>query len=375
MVRKRLFSWVLAAAVLTASLPAAMPMAWAANGKIETGGKTPPQAAEETGGEINGKTPPETEGKRVLSDGEAAADEGAVLTEVSRIKTILDQLYGPDAPYGSEYDFVAGEVDPLTLIGSDGEKKNPKEQEMIDSMSGDGKSMSGDAGGKSAPPPGEKTPASSVSNIFEDVSSDQYFFEAIVWAVTLGITNGTTPTTFSPQRTCTRAQIITFLWRANQSPESTGVFPFPDVNPESDYGKAAHWAYKRGLVLDDKFRGDTPCTRAEAVTYLWKLDGGIASYRSSFSDVPPTESYAAAVAWAVNAGITKGTSDTTFSPNNTCTRGQIMTFLYRDFLYRLSAAMYTAEGQSADAQQADAVPGTLVYHESDAAEPVTLKDR
>ena len=215
-----------------------------------------------------------------------------------------------------------------------------------------------------------------MSNIFEDVSSGQYFFEAVVWAVTLGITNGTSPTTFSPAKTCTRAQIITFLWRANGSPVFTSANPFPDVNPDSDFGKAAHWAYKRGLVLDDLFRGDTPCTRADAVTYLWKLDGGSATQRSAFVDVPSWESYSQAVAWAVDAGITKGTSDTTFSPNTTCTRGQIVTFLYRDFLYHLSANMHTAEGQSASSTLpgAEFSTDTLVYHEDDTITATLLKN-
>lgn len=347
MVGKRLFGCALALALLASAPPTGQ----------AAGGKTPPPAAE---GKL-ASLPAEEAG--VPSGGEG------VVTEVSNIKTILDQLYGSESEYGPEYNFVAGEPDPLLAIQSDGQKKepdrhNPKER-PIDEMSTNNR------------PPKQETPlapVASVTGLFEDVSQEQYFYEAVVWAVSVGITNGTTSTTFSPAKTCTRAQIITFLWRNDKSPVYTSPNPFPDVNPDSDYGKAAHWAYKRGLVLDEKFRGDTPCTRADAVTYLWKLNGGPVQPRCAFTDVPDWESYAYAVAWAVGVGITKGTTESTFSPYTTCTRGQIVTFLYRDFLYKLNASRCAVEGQSAAPPPEGFVSGTLPYQEGGADVTTLLQE-
>ncbi len=164
---------------------------------------------------------------------------------------------------------------------------------------------------------------------FSDVKTGSYCADAVVWAVEKGITNGTTATTFSPNATCTTAQILTFLWRANGSPEMSGTNPFSDVAPGSFCYEAALWAAKKGLVSGSTFNGNAPCTRAATVTYLWKLAGKPAG-SANFSDVPAGASYAQAAAWAVREGITTGTTATTFSPNSTCTRGQIVTFLYRD---------------------------------------------
>lgn len=165
---------------------------------------------------------------------------------------------------------------------------------------------------------------------FLDIQASAYYCEPVLWAVEQGITSGTSATTFSPNNTCTNAQILTFLWRANNSPEPGISNPFSNVSSSSYYYKAALWAYEKGLVSENSFNADTSCTRAMAVTYLWKLAGSPASGGNSFSDVSSSASYAQAVAWAVNRGITSGTSATTFSPNTACTRGQIMTFLYRN---------------------------------------------
>ncbi len=172
--------------------------------------------------------------------------------------------------------------------------------------------------------------ADSTVGGFSDVKTGSYCADAVAWAVEKGITNGTTATTFSPNATCTTAQILTFLWRANGSPEMSGTNPFSDVAPGSFCYQAALWAAKKGLVSGSTFNGNAPCTRAATVTYLWKLAGKPAAGSASFSDVPAGASYAQAVAWAVREGITTGTTATTFSPNSTCTRGQIVTFLYRD---------------------------------------------
>ena len=165
---------------------------------------------------------------------------------------------------------------------------------------------------------------------FTDVSANAYYADAVLWAVENGITSGTSATTFSPNNTCTTAQILTFLWRANGSPVVSGDNPFSDVSTGAYYYQAALWAREKGLIFGSAFNGDTPCTRAATVTYLWKLAGQPSAGASGFTDVPSSASYAQSVAWAVQEGITSGTSASTFSPNNTCTRAQIVTFLYRD---------------------------------------------
>ena len=144
-----------------------------------------------------------------------------------------------------------------------------------------------------------------------------------------GVTSGTSATTFSPGNTCTTAEILTFLWRASGSPAPVGTNPFSDV-AESDFSyQAALWAYENGLVSGTALQGSAPCTRADTVTYLWKLAGSPAAPAASFTDVPAGADYAPAVAWAVDQGVTSGTGEGAFSPDNTCTRGEIVTFLYR----------------------------------------------
>lgn len=166
---------------------------------------------------------------------------------------------------------------------------------------------------------------------FKDVKTDAYYADPVRWAVNHKITSGTSATTFSPDNTCTRAQILTFLWRAVGSPKATGTNPFTDVKTTDYYYDAALWAHQEGMVSGNKFAGDTLCTRRETVIYLWKYDGSPKSheYKGNFTDVSAGDELAKAVAWALRYNITSGTSDTTFSPNDTCTRGQIATFLYR----------------------------------------------
>ncbi len=164
---------------------------------------------------------------------------------------------------------------------------------------------------------------------FTDVAADDYFTQAVSWAVDNKITTGTTSTTFSPNLTCSTGQILTFLWRAKGAPTPTafGPFTFP---ANAFYTEAVSWAYENGLVTAD-FDPDTPCTRSTAVTYLWKLAGSPAAPAATFTDVSADAAYAPAVAWAVDQKITTGTgTGITFSPDATCTRGQIMTFLYRN---------------------------------------------
>ena len=167
---------------------------------------------------------------------------------------------------------------------------------------------------------------------FTDVKTNTWYANAVEWAVKKKVTTGTSATTFSPDATCTRAQILTFLWRAAGSPKENIQNPFTDVSPFDYYYDAALWAYGMDMVGGTVFAGDTPCTRAETVIYMWKNAFCPAfSYDGKFSDVSKDSECAAAVEWALYMGVTSGTSDTTFSPDATCTRGQIATFLYRAF--------------------------------------------
>lgn len=166
---------------------------------------------------------------------------------------------------------------------------------------------------------------------FSDVASDAWYAKQVAWAVEKGITSGTGDTTFSPERVCSTGEILTFLWRAAGSPEPTIANPFTDVAQDAFYFKPALWAYEKGLVSGTVLEGDALCTRAATVTYLWKLAGAPAAQAPAFADVSADADYAAAVRWAVDNGITGGISSTEFGPAKTCTRGQIVTFLYADF--------------------------------------------
>ena len=165
---------------------------------------------------------------------------------------------------------------------------------------------------------------------FPDVPTTAYYSEPVRWAVKKNITAGTSATTFSPDDTCTRAQILTFLWRAVGEPKAEGANPFSDVSTNDYYYDAAVWAYQKGMVTADKFEGSTPCTRGETVKFLWINAGSPSSeYKTSFNDVDTNGDYFTAVKWALQNHVTSGTSKTTFSPNDICSRGQIATFLYR----------------------------------------------
>jgi alpha-tubulin suppressor-like RCC1 family protein len=167
---------------------------------------------------------------------------------------------------------------------------------------------------------------------FYDVAANAYYTDPAIWAIEKGITNGTSAITFSPEKVCTTGEILTFLWKAQSTPEPAISNPFSDVAESSYYYKAALWACEKGLVSGSTFGANIPCTRSMTVTYLWKLAGSPAAGENSFTDVPGGADYAGAVAWAVSEGITSGTGNNTFSPNTTCTRGQIVTFLYRHFV-------------------------------------------
>ena len=169
--------------------------------------------------------------------------------------------------------------------------------------------------------------------VFTDVPTSAYYYDAVLWAVENGVTEGTSATTFSPDMSCTRAQMVTFLWRAAGSPEPvTTTNPFTDVNSGVYYYDAVLWAVEQGITSGTSattFAPDATCTRAQTVTFLYRAAGSPAVSGGSFSDVSADAYYADAVVWAVSGGVTVGTSDTTFSPDMNCTRAQIVTFMYR----------------------------------------------
>lgn len=168
---------------------------------------------------------------------------------------------------------------------------------------------------------------------FDDVSTDAYYYKAVQWAQEKGITDGISSNLFGPKQPCTRSQIVTFLWRAAGSPEPKSTAAgMTDVVPGSYYAKAVAWAVENGITTgtaEGTFSPDATCTRAQAVTFLARAQNAKATGKTAFSDVPADSYFADAVAWAQANGVTTGTSETTFSPDSNCTRAQIVTFLYR----------------------------------------------
>lgn len=175
---------------------------------------------------------------------------------------------------------------------------------------------------------------SSESLPFTDVAASAYYYDAVKWAAAEGITGGTTATTFSPNAPCTRAQIVTFLWRAAGSPAPHGnVTGFEDVAENAYYADAVLWAAEQGItggIGNGKFSPDATCTRSQSVTFLYRAAGSPAvSSSAAFCDVTADNYYANAVAWAAQNGVTGGIGEGLFGPANDCTRAQIVTFLYR----------------------------------------------
>lgn len=169
---------------------------------------------------------------------------------------------------------------------------------------------------------------------FADVSTVAYYYEAVKWAAENNITGGIGNGLFGPELTCSRGQIVTFLWRAAGSPEPTALSTFTDVAADAYYAKAVAWAVENGVTTgtgDGKFSPDAPCTRGQAVTFLWRALGQLTGDTASFSDVPADSYFAQAVAWAAQSGVTTGTGNGRFSPDALCTRAQIVTFLFRAY--------------------------------------------
>ena len=173
---------------------------------------------------------------------------------------------------------------------------------------------------------------------FRDVDKDAYYAAAVDWAVSNEITNGTSASTFSPEEGCTRAQVVTFLWRAAGKPDpASSTNPFTDVKPGAYYYNAVLWAVEKGITNGTSgttFSPDETCTRAQIVTFLWRYEEQPVPTGTSnpFADVRTSAYFGSAVLWAVEKGITNGTSATTFDPEDTCTRAQVVTFLYRDIV-------------------------------------------
>ena len=169
---------------------------------------------------------------------------------------------------------------------------------------------------------------------FADVPTDAYYYEAVKWAAKKGITGGIGNGLFGPNQPCTRAQIVTFLWRAAGSPEPKTMSSFADVSMDAYYAKAVAWAVENGITTgtgDGKFSPDATCTRAQSVTFLFRAIGKLVDSKAEFSDVLADSYYANAVDWAVENGVTNGIGDGLFGPDNSCTRAQIVTFLYRAY--------------------------------------------
>ena len=181
-----------------------------------------------------------------------------------------------------------------------------------------------------------------MPNFFVDVPADAYYYDAVLWAAENGITGGVDDVHFAPNAPCTRAQTVTFLWRAAGSPEPKNLSGLSDVPADAYYAKAVAWALENGITTgtgNGMFSPDATCTRAQAMTFVYRSvqaqGGGMQGewmFQNPFEDVNLENYYGEAVMWAVANGVTSGTSDTTFSPGSDCTRAQIMTFLYRFFV-------------------------------------------
>ena len=177
-------------------------------------------------------------------------------------------------------------------------------------------------------------PEKTAQDFFTDVPANSYYADAVLWAAKNGITGGIGNGLFGPNQPCTRAQIVTFLWRAAGSPEPKAMSSFADVSMDAYYAKAVAWAVENGITTgtgDGKFSPDATCTRAQSVTFLFRAIGKLVDSKAEFSDVLTDSYYANAVAWAVENGVTNGIGDGLFGPDNSCTRAQIVTFLFRAY--------------------------------------------
>lgn len=214
----------------------------------------------------------------------------------------------------------------LSALLKGGQKKDQEPAAKRDPSPAGAKQTAARPAGKPAP-----SAAAKPAKQFSDVEPGAYYYDAVQWAVSEGITAGVSETTFSPDAPCSRSQTIVLLWRAAGSPEAKSQStPFSDVQEGSFYYDALRWAAEKKIATGDAFHPDDPVTRGMLAAFLYRANGSPAvSKPSDFTDVPSDSPYAKPVAWVAARGITAGTSETTFSPDLACTRGQIVTFLYR----------------------------------------------
>lgn len=190
--------------------------------------------------------------------------------------------------------------------------------------------------------------ATETNGDYKDINVNDYFYPAVVWADAHNITNGTGDNMFSPHMTCSRSQVVTFLWRMNGCPIVTEDTTFVDIEENSWYYDAVLWAVETGVTngygANDIFAPDALCTRAEIVTFLWRSVGSPNPElnENPFIDVDPESYYYVPMLWAYEHGITFGVGGGNFAPNQTCSRGEVVTFLWRTFLYETGAAVYNA---------------------------------
>jgi len=188
-------------------------------------------------------------------------------------------------------------------------------------------------GGNHASPQTTPTEVPGNPMTFEDVADSDYYYDAVRWAVEHGITEGTSNTTFAPKDYCSRGQVITFLWKAMGSPEPrNSTSPFEDVSDDAYYTKAVLWAAEQKIASgssDTTFSPNAPCSRAQVMTFLWKLKGQPAAAGNiSFPDVTQSDYFYTPVMWAAEQKITTGLIDSRFGPNDQCNRAQVVTFLW-----------------------------------------------
>ena len=233
-----------------------------------------------------------------------------------------------DSPTGNAMILVANEISGTVTVAQ-------IEKVVLDDNDNSGSSGNGSSGGSSNPSSGTSKD-DKVEIDFVDVKDSAYYAMAVQWAVENGITSGTSATTFSPDQVCTRAQIVTFLWRAAGSPAPvSGQMSFEDVRADAYYYKAVQWAVENGITSGtsaDAFSPDRVCTRAQIAAFLWRAQNASKAENEEmvFTDVSVSAYYYNAVLWAVENGITNGTSATTFSPDQACTRAQCVTFLWKE---------------------------------------------
>ena len=206
--------------------------------------------------------------------------------------------------------------------------------ELNDPNGGSGGNTGDNTGGNTGGNSGTVTPSKPETLPFTDVEEGSYCYDAVRWAVEKGVTEGVSETSFAPNEPCTRGQAVTFLWRAAGSPApESQEMPFTDVAESNPYAKAILWAAENGVtkgVTETTFAPNQPCTRGQIVTFLYRSQGAPAQAGSNpFTDVAEESPYLAGILWVAENGVTKGVTETTFAPNNTCVRGQIVTFLFR----------------------------------------------